>query len=227
MLREASDRAFEKDAFESKYGVDFPDTLRWITSDVWAFGRTDNGPIRELREYGDIWLEQVPEKKVCIQAGGNCGMYAMFYSKFFEKVYTFEPDPSNYACLEVNMQHCPNVSHFRAGLGAKQEERVLTNPSTNNVGTHNIVARDFDPGQADVIVDMTTIDSLYLERCDLIHLDIERHEPSAIAGAMQTIQSFWPIIILETHVDALNDLGYKRTGHVMPGGDSIFLPPQG
>jgi hypothetical protein len=41
------------------------------------------------------------------------------------------------------------------------------------------------------------IDDLNLERCDLIHLDIEGFELHALKGAVNTIQTCRPIIALE------------------------------
>lgn len=46
-------------------------------------------------------------------------------------------------------------------------------------------------------------------RCDFIKVDIEGYEPKMIAGAMKTITTFKPAILMEINKGALERQGYN------------------
>ena len=70
------------------------------------------------------------EKRVIVQAGGNCGFYIKQYAELFETVYTFEPDPQNFLCLVNNVaeqnvikiQACLGNEHKLVGMKVKQKK---------------------------------------------------------------------------------------------------------
>jgi FkbM family methyltransferase len=130
----------------------------------------------------------IPERKVLVQAGGNCGFYIQKYAKLFDLVYTFEPDPLNFYCLNLNVTS-PNVFKYQACLG-DQHQRVSIGRWMGDVGSIHVTGTDG-------VVPTMLIDDLNLERCDLIHLDIEGFELHALKGAVNTIQKCRPIIALE------------------------------
>lgn len=165
------------------------DELMWITSDSGAFGNERDGPLYDwIKDHKDF-MAKVKKFDVVIQAGGNCGMYARFYKNYFKTVYSFEPCPNNFYCLKYNCRG-DDYKLFQAGLGDKEALLSINNSDKKNVGTHRIINT---PGN----VMMMTIDSLDLEECDLIHLDVEGYEDIALRGAIQTIKKFKPVVILE------------------------------
>ena len=131
------------------------------------------------------------KKRTLIQAGGNAGMYVNLYSKLFDTVYTFEPDPINFYCLTKNTGS--NVIKFQGCLGNKPTFVNLNynevNPKKPNCGGLAIA------GQGKIPV--FRIDSFEFEECDLIHLDIEGYEKFALLGAIATIEKCKPVIALE------------------------------
>ncbi len=133
-------------------------------------------------------LPLVAEKRVCVQAGGNVGVYPLALSKVFDEVITFEPDEDNFECLHKNVAHDEARVYFGA-LGAEPGWCAVQRIDTDNCGSHKTL-----PG---TVVPVQTIDSLNLDQCDLIWLDIEGAEADAIKGALATIEKFSPIIVLE------------------------------
>lgn len=177
------------------------DKLWWVTQDVKAF----NGPLLDWKNDKDHFLKYVKNKNTIVQAGGNCGLYARFYGNYFETVYTFEPDPSNFSCLKLNCEDEKYKIH-NVALGEMPGKAKLKFPKKKfkNAGIWQVVLDD--SGDVEVI----TIDSLNLETCDLIHLDVETFEPFVLRGAIETIKKFYPVIILECghgH-EVVLDLGY-------------------
>jgi len=76
-------------------------------------------------------------------------------------------------------------------------------------------------------IEAVTIDSLDLPSCGLIQLDIERHELFALMGAIETIEKYRPVIMLEGPETTnnscnviLEQLGYKFVSRA--GVDSVF-----
>jgi FkbM family methyltransferase len=158
-------------------------------------------------------LPLVAEKRVCVQAGGNVGVYPLALSKVFDRVITFEPDEDNWLCLRRNV-NVPNVMVFEAALGSEPGMCGILRIDTDNCGSHKTL-----PGSA---VAVRTIDSLGLDQCDLIWLDIEGAEADAIKGALATIEKFSPIIVLEEKgLGHKADLpGYSRVMRI--GNDTVY-----
>lgn len=131
----------------------------------------------------------VENKNVVVQAGGNCGFYVKQYAQLFQTVYTFEPDPVNFYCLNLNVTD-ENVFKFQSCLGESHGTVGLENYLSDVGATHV-------KGEGKVPVFL--IDDLNLTSCDLIHLDIEGYELFALRGASKTLEKFKPVICLEYH----------------------------
>ena len=171
----------------------------------------------------------VKNKNVIIQAGGNAGFYVKKYANIFDKVYTFEPEPLSFFCLNLNVT-TPNVYKFQACLGDTHECVNLFNAADVGLGH----------GGSHVTGTGTTptfmIDDLNLQICDLIHLDIEGYEKKALMGGIETIKRCKPVIALENYAPWLNRYGtnideiesflfsleYKFVSEVQ--GDRIYAP---
>lgn len=162
--------------------------------------------------------DNVTSWAVCVQAGGHHGTYPKYLSDMFGAVYTFEPDPDNYSKLVKNCNET-NIIAFNKALGSYKKNAGILKVDGGNSGQVFVV-----PGTG---VQVTTIDSLKLGSCGLIQLDVERYELFAIMGAIQTIETFRPVIILEgpettnnTCNRILEQLGYDFICRV--GFDSVF-----
>lgn len=199
-----------------KCGYEGVDELLWITEDQGAFGDENDGPLFDWITGKEDFLRYVTNNDVVITAGGNCGMYVRFYKNYFDQVYTFEPDDLCYYCLDKN---CVGEGYhkYHGGLGNTNEKLTLVRtPAPTNHGMHQIAN---SPGN----VNMYRIDDLNLEKCDLIHLDVEGYESEALLGGLETIKKFKPVIILEraNGKDVIEPLGYKLAKELRM--DSIFV----
>lgn len=193
--------------------VDFPDEvdqnfnmydidgLYWLVQDKGCW----TGPLKNWREEVNEWLKVLDNFDVIVQAGGACGMYPRFWGEYFQKVYTFEPCPKNYQCLNLNCQDEKYIKQ-NVALGNPQpgDRYSFSNKNVGNVGTHKVTH-----GEGDQVV--ISVDSLELEACDLIHLDVENFEDEVLRGAVETIKKFKPVVITERSRGQkfLEDLGYS------------------
>jgi len=132
-------------------------------------------------------LPHAKRRGVAVQAGGNVGILPKLLAEHFGEVYTYEPDPENFACLRRNVTEA-NVIARRAGLGNKASMTGIgRNPE--NCGQSHIVEGDDVP--------VVRIDELGLAVCDLIALDVEGYELPALMGAAKTIARCRPLIVVE------------------------------
>jgi FkbM family methyltransferase len=195
----------------------------------WLWPATDSGawdgPSMEwVTTHRDGYLKYCKKFDVVVQAGGNCGLYPALLSNHFSRVYTFEPDALNFHCLVHNCQS-PNIFKFNAALGETNKQLFLYQSDGSNVGMH-VVSDNPEKYSSPRVshIPTFTIDQLVLDTCDLIQLDCEGYEPNIILGALETIEKFKPVIVLETinrETDViLAQYGYKYKLSV--GADKIF-----
>ena len=191
------------------------DQFLWPTKDFNAF----HWPMQDWIQGRAFFMEFVKERDTVVQAGGCCGMYPRFYKNYFRTVYTFEPDPINFHCLTHNCTG-PGYKIFNAALGAENKMVSMDPPTAPgeeyNVGVYTI---NETPGK----INMLTLDSLDIPRCDLLHLDLEEYETNALKGAVNLIEKFNPVIIVERQSgrEFLESIGYNLRYKLSM--DSIFV----
>lgn len=132
-------------------------------------------------------------RRVCVQAGGCMGVWPRRLAEMFETVWTFEAEPCNFRCLRHNVADLGNVNPVHGALSSELGAAGVARDATQaaNCGAYYLVAGDRVPA--------VTIDSLDLETCDLIYLDVEGHERKALEGARETVERFWPVIGIESN----------------------------
>jgi FkbM family methyltransferase len=171
------------------------------------------------------YFEHVKNFDTVVTAGTNCGLYARHYSKKFKHVYAFEPEPIAFHCMVNNCQS-DNVVKLNAalghGFGLVGINRVPPGGHEMNVGMNTL-----SPPTEQFKIPMFTVDSLCLDACDLIQLDVEGFEQYAIMGAKTTIDKFKPVIIAERfssleHQNFMLELGYILSS--VSAMDSIYIP---
>jgi FkbM family methyltransferase len=174
-----------------------------------------------LNELPDLTLSYiyVDNFRTVIQAGGNIGLFPATMANNFERVITVEPDALNYSALVLNTQGILNIEHKQAAFGDKAGMAAVDRIQPDNIGAHQIKAGNE--------VRVLTIDSLCVNDCDFIQLDIEGYEHLALLGAEQTIKKTYPVITLELKgcgerygysnentIDLLTGWGYQIVGRV-------------
>lgn len=189
-----------------------------VTSWTWVKGENGlwEGPHEEWPVHIELWHKFIPRKEVVIQAGGAFGMYPRLHSKYFNRVYTFEPNPFSFYVLNQNCQ-LPNIYKYNAALGKEPSLIDLNMADVQNMGTHFIMASTKE------YIPVLTIDSFAWDRVDFIQLDVEGYEKNIIEGGIETIKKFKPAIsgeLGEHLIDILGPLGYKRRGKT--GADTLF-----
>ena len=127
-----------------------------------------------------------------IQAGGNCGFILNTFINHFDYIYTFEPDPINFYCLNQNITD-KNVIKMQCCLGNDNKpvnvQQLIRPDRPNDTGGVHIAGDGYIPS--------IKIDDLNLTGCDLIQLDVEGYELNALLGAVKTIKKYKPVLCIE------------------------------
>jgi len=150
--------------------------------------------LREVKEI-DRMVSHCTQRRNAFQSGGNIGIWASAIASRFKHCYTAEPEPENFACLEINTRDTQNITRYQTAVGESFGETNLQ-ITDGNAGAHYCV------GGSGILI--TPIDALGLSDIDFVQLDVEGFEHHAILGAEKTIKASWPVVVLE-----LKGLGNK------------------
>ena len=169
-----------------------------------------DGPAENWPLYKQAIMRFVRSNNVVVQAGGGCGMYPRLLSLMFETVYTFEPTPLSFYCLNQNCAE-PNIIKLNAALGESHQMVKINILDPHNHGCNNVEVDNT------ANIPQLMIDDLALTECDLIMLDVEGYESSVLLGAQQTINLFKPVISCENgYIDSIKsfmaNLDYLAVG---------------
>jgi FkbM family methyltransferase len=151
------------------------------------------------RESLKAWAAIVRPAKVALDIGAYTGAYSIIAAMRGARAIALEPMPAN---------------HWRIGVNAQQNKvsvKVLPFAASDKLGqailhyNPNVpltTGASLEPGvamhTADIAVKCVTIDWLALTDVAAIKIDVERHEPAVLRGAMQTIERDRPQMLIET-----------------------------
>lgn len=158
-----------------------------------------------------------------IDIGANIGNHSVFFSNYFKKVKSFEPNYRTYQVLEVNSKLSHNIETFNFGISDKEQSLIL-NINKNNIGGSYLSSTSEIKNQiSHDVVKLFKLDSL-LNKNDnitLIKIDVEGHEVNVLKGAEEIIKESKPLILFELNISAfkngisdeieiLKKYGYKK-----------------
>lgn len=162
---------------------------------------------RALEYFGEYSIDEqrlcrelVSAGDVVVEAGANIGCITMSIANAVGTsgvIHAFEPqlDSFKILCANLAINRVDNVRPYQLALGDDMGIGSITSFETetpHNFGDATISGvDDGDP------VEIITIDSLGLDRCDLIKLDVQGAERDVLIGAGETIQRFRPLLYLE------------------------------
>ena len=136
----------------------------------------------------------VPQNTSTIDIGVYMGVFSNVMARHSKNVYSFEPHPQHYTFSKTALPS--NVEIFNTALSNEQGETTLTvpklYPSAGKVGG------SFEGLEVEeYTVKKTTLDSFNFDNISLIKIDAEGHEYEILMGALDTINSNKPCLIIE------------------------------
>lgn len=206
-----------------------PNPFSWYPSDFWYWPDEDEKLLQVIHQVHDLdqVLPLIPNKGVCVQAGGACGVWPIYLSLSFDNVFSFEAEYENYMCAMINIKmsrsrdihfmHCATGDSERWALVESDEDSEPANSGASFIYDGNRYYPD-PPN-----IKIMAIDSMEYSFVDFICLDAEGFEYKTLIGAAKTIGRFNPVIMIEEkplphlkpgeHLKArqyLESIGYKE-----------------
>jgi FkbM family methyltransferase len=151
-----------------------------------------------------------------IEVGGHIGYVSLFFAKLVGEtghVFVFEPGANNLPYTTRNLQSAQNVDLIRKAVSntSGQMPFYLEDMSGQNNSLlkdfwvfDNVAKSAFLEGQyREDLVEVITIDQFVAEKCltpAFLKVDVEGAEFDVLQGAINTIQSYKPVLMLEVNV---------------------------
>ena len=173
------------------------------------------------------------KSKVALDIGVYRGVYSYKLSKFFNKVYSFEPNPLLFPYLDKNLKKIiKNIELYNLALSDSAGSTLLKLPLISKSIFKDNIEELYQLGAASihpnnefahykkVNVRMEKLDNMNIKNVGFIKIDVEGHELEVIRGAIETISKNKPILLIEIEmrhsrrpvretIDFINNLGYE------------------
>lgn len=162
---------------------------------------------------------------VALDVGANLGNHSLYLSHHFEKVVSFEPNPTLFTLLSANASLAGNIEARPFGLSDAAGSASLQYISDYNSGEASVAPKKSPQSSKLVEIELKRLDDiadLPGERIGLIKIDVENLEINVLKGARETILRDRPVIFFEQHdydfpadggdspvVGLLRELGYS------------------
>lgn len=166
-----------------------------------------------------LFRERLRPGMAVVDIGANIGYFSLIASKRVGesgKVFSFEPDRTNFACLQkmIGENKCSNTTIFNEALGDRSGTIDLYLSSVNK-GDHRVYQVENEKREK-ISVPIQTLDvvlkSVGNPKIDLIKMDVQGAEGLVVKGMVETLANnpkmiifseFWPEGIRKTGVDPL------------------------
>jgi len=139
---------------------------------------------------------------VVADIGANIGLTAILFSTLSSKVLAFEPSPSTYSILKVNLARASvdNVETINCGFGEKKESLTITFASNNRSGGYVSDKIRPESGHITEKIQIDTLDN-YFRGSEIIptflKIDVEGFEKNVIKGGAEFLQKHKPSVVME------------------------------
>jgi FkbM family methyltransferase len=208
-----------------------------ISIAIFTDGRLDRESLRLLMDLVGPRIEG----RLVLDVGANIGNHAAAFAERAGAVIGFEPHPTTFQLLAMNLAAFPNARAYNVGA-SNAPARVQAVSPRLNFGGSAISDRAPVEGESVFSFDVVALDSLEeiaAQQVALIKLDVEGHEHEALQGAHGILARDKPVVVLEQNeeaiaggsspsVDLLRSVGYAhlytldesipwRTPQALPG----------
>lgn len=149
---------------------------------------------------------------IAVDIGANIGFYSILFSNLVGskgKVYSFEPDKTNYSYLKENLAKKKNTSIYNLAVGEKKEYITLYLSKYLNVDHRTYKTKDTRMTRR---IKCVSLDKFLkpVSKVDIIKIDIQGYDYFAIYGAKELIKKqkklliigeFWPYGLKQAGVE--------------------------
>jgi FkbM family methyltransferase len=189
-------------------------------------------------------LPYLKKGSVILDIGAHMGTMSMMYGSFLSlkgggEIISMEASPQNYVCTKYNIENnsSENVTNTvlnRVCLSTTTEEKISF--PVHNIKTGLITGQyghirpeEIHHGyqtldNQEILIDLVykvpsiSIDSLNLEKVDLIKIDCEGADLEVVAGGLETIGCHKPVLLIEMNNPEKRPQEMKKLISILPAG---------
>ena len=167
----------------------------WIGMKVYLEGVYEKEEIQDVFDLFDF-LNIDLSNSSAIDVGANIGNHTVSFSKRFNKVFAFEPNPHTFKLLNFNADYLASVFTYNVGLSDENRILLMSENATNYGASSTVFKCE---SNSNVEIEVKTLDSFFFDANDikLIKIDVEGMEYKVLLGAEKTIIRNKPIIVFE------------------------------
>jgi len=162
------------------------------------------------KEIGDLINEILQPDDFFLDIGANIGYFSLLAAihQPSAKVISFEPVTTVFKLFEENisLNNVSNIKTINAAVGEKDDEKEIYISTDDNTGMSSFQKTENYSGKKEK-VKVIAIDSWFrssgLSKIDLVKIDIEGSELSALKGMNEMLLNFKPLLIVEINPDTL------------------------
>lgn len=163
-----------------------------------------------VREYNQRY-----KIKNIIDIGGNFGYHTLHFAREIGPnggiVYTFEPQPQNFALLKKNavLNNYKNIVLYNNACGTKKELVKIPIMEPSKIYNMGDITPNYETNRYSTYVyeQSIALDSLFLPDIDLIKIDVQGWEPQVITGSLKLLHKYKPVLIVEIEEIQLQKAG--------------------
>jgi FkbM family methyltransferase len=201
------------------FNIDLSSLLEWH---IWAFGSYEE-------HFAELFQYLVRPGDRCIDVGANVGVHTVRLAKLVGQhgeVIAIEADRelAIRARSNVLLNHLDNVRVMQAAASERSGDSVLLyRPGTqdSNQARASMLPHPYLTGSAATVATVS-IDDINHGPVALIKIDVEGCESAVVAGALRTIDSYFPSIIFEYAPEILSDKSSSPFTLLMDKGYCLF-----
>jgi FkbM family methyltransferase len=152
-----------------------------------------------------------------LDIGSNIGNHSIYFSKYFKKVLSFEPNQMLFNLLKINTQEYKNIKTYNIGLSNCNKNKDLYY-CNENLGGGTLIKKNllnYKKKIFSIKVKLKKLDNIIfgnkLQNIGLIKLDAEGHEQQIIEGMKNVLKKCSPIILIEVNNKFLSSLNLIKT----------------
>ena len=142
-----------------------------------------------------------PNGGVFLDVGANSGQHSMFMSRYAKAIHAFEPFPPVLAQFRrmLAINEIANVTVHPVGLGREAarlpfDDRELSfSPTAGDKGRASM--------ELEIVSGDVALKQAGVTHVDLIKMDIEGFEKSALLGLADTLARYRPVVVFELTID--------------------------
>lgn len=154
-------------------------------------------------------LELVDNWQTALDGGANIGSWSKVLKDRFKEVHAFEPAEDTYEALAKNIECWNAQDTVHTYQMALSDERTNVSMQTAKKNARSVTRQIVAGGDIQSI----RIDDLSLTRLDFLKLDVEGYEEKALRGALETIEKFKPVVMIENKASQNAKYGDSQGAH--------------